>query len=151
MKTIFLTGLAAIASFAALTSCGKEGDTTKPEIDLHEPLEEEAFALGATLHLDMDLSDNEALDEYKVEIHLASGHTHTRAGEEPPLIFTATWDDAAGLKNKSVHRDIPLPTDAETGDYHLMVYCTDIAGNENHVVRTIEIGTDGGEPHDHEH
>jgi hypothetical protein len=149
MKTakFFMTGLAAIA-FAAFTSCGKDGDTTKPAIDLHEPEEEEAFEPGGTLHLDMELSDNEALDQYKVEIHPAAGHTHTRAGEASS-IFTRTWDDAAGLKNKSVHHDITLPAEAETGDYHLMVYCTDRAGNEQHVVRTIELATEGGEPHDH--
>jgi hypothetical protein len=154
MKTTFKTALAAIAfaiAIVTLASCGGEGDTTKPVIVLNEPHEEEAFEFGATLRLDMDLSDNEALDQYKVEIHLAAGHTHTRATEEPPSIFTATWDDVAGLRNKNVQHDITLPAEAEAGDYHLMVYCTDRAGNESHVVRTIEIGTEGEEPHDHDH
>ncbi len=149
MKTtkLFFTAIAAI-SFSMLASCGDEGDTADPTIVLNEPEEEEVLALGGTLHLDMDLSDNEALDEYKVDIHFAAGHTHSRA-EQSASIFTDTWDDASGLRNKHVHHDITLPEDAAPGDYHLIIYCTDMAGNEAHVVRTIEL--EGGEEHEHEH
>jgi hypothetical protein len=31
----------------------------------------------------------------------------------------------------------------------LMVYCTDAAGNEAHLARTIVLSTEGGEEHEH--
>jgi hypothetical protein len=155
-KSAFIPAFAATLSLVAFVSCGEYGDVTKPVIVLNEPEEEEYFQLGGTLHLDIELSDNEALDEYKVEIHLAAGHTHTRATvaeaaeEEPASIFSDAWSDASGMSSKHVQRDIVLPAEGEEGDYHLMVYCTDKSGNENRVVRTIELGTEpASEPHEH--
>ena len=152
MKTTkFLRVALTAIAFTALTACSKDGDTTKPVINLHEPENEEYFQLGTTLHLDMDLTDNESLDEYKVDIHWAAGHTHTRAEAEAAAIYTNTWTDAKGLKSKYVHHDITLPADAAPGEYHLIVYCTDAAGNEAHAVVTIDLGTEPGESHEHEH
>ena len=62
--------------------------------------------------------------------------------------------DVSGLKNTKVHHhDIVIPADAAPGDYHLMVWCTDAAGNQTEVARNIVLSADGGTEteHDHDH
>ena len=48
------------------------------------------------------------------------------------------------------HHDIVIPANATPGDYHLMVYCTDAAGNEAHVARNIVLSATGGDDGHHE-
>ena len=43
-----------------------------------------------------------------------------------------------------------IPANATPGDYHLMVYCTDAAGNEAHVARNIVLSVTGGDDGHHE-
>lgn len=46
--------------------------------------------------------------------------------------------DVSGLKNAKIHHhDIVIPADAAPGDYHLVVWCTDAAGNQTEVARNI--------------
>jgi hypothetical protein len=141
----FLIGLTAL-TFTALASCSKDdGDTTKPVIVLNEPENEEFFQIGTTLRLDMDLSDNEALGEYKIEIHPAAGHTHSRAWMDDSH-YEYVGNEISGLKSKHVLRDIDIPANVVPGEYHLMVYCFDKEGNEQHAFVTIDLDT---EEHDH--
>ena len=46
-----------------------------------------------------------------------------------------------------------FPADAAPGDYHLMVWCTDAAGNQTEMARNIVLSADGGTEteHDHDH
>jgi len=59
------------------TSCD-EGDTTKPVIELIEPEEGAELLIGSEngVHFEMDLSDNEQLASYKVEIHNNFGENY---------------------------------------------------------------------------
>lgn len=152
MKTKFnllLVGLIAL-SIPTLSSCGNDGDTTRPVINLIEPAEDDVLTIGEAVHLEMELSDNEMLSSYKIDIHSAAGHDHSRA-EAVTTIFEDDWD-VSGQKNVPVHHhEIVIPADAEPGDYHLMIYCTDAAGNVAHVARGIVLSTEGGEGHDHGH
>jgi len=43
-----------------------------------------------------------------------------------------------------------IPVNATPGDYHLMVYCTDAAGNEAYIARNIVLSTTAEED-DHHH
>jgi uncharacterized membrane protein len=157
MKTnIFSTlCLAAILTSVSLVSCDENSDTTKPVINLIEPVEGDALEIGADVHFEMDLSDNEMLRSYKVEIHHNfDGHSHeaTRAEEEEtvPFYFENSWD-VSGQKNAHIHHhEILIPANATPGDYHLEVFCTDAAGNEAFVVLNIELDYEGSE-HEHEH
>ena len=48
------------------------------------------------------------------------------------------------------HHDIVIPANATPGDYHLMVYCTDAAGNQTYIARNIVLSTTAEED-DHHH
>ncbi|MDR1330926.1 MAG: DUF4625 domain-containing protein [Tannerella sp.] len=154
MKTVnrfFALGLAAVLSLT-FASCEKDSDTTKPVINLIEPEEGDVLQIGGDVHFDMELSDDVMLASYKVEIHSNfDGHEHeTRAGEATePFFFDRSWD-VSGQRNALIHHhEIVVPENAEPGDYHLMVYCTDAAGNEAHIARNIVLSHEGGE-HEHE-
>ncbi|MDR1557785.1 MAG: DUF4625 domain-containing protein [Tannerellaceae bacterium] len=145
MKTnnlFFIICLMASLSLS-FVSC-ESGDTTRPVINLIEPAEGEVLSIGEEVHFEMELSDNEMLKEYKVEIHdNFDGHSHdeaTRAANEPvPFFFEKTWD-VSGKKNASIHHhEIVIPADATPGDYHVEVFCTDAAGNEAFIVRNVEL------------
>ncbi|MDR3117900.1 MAG: DUF4625 domain-containing protein [Mediterranea sp.] len=154
MKTIncvpvlLIAGAAVTLSF--FTSCTNDGDTTPPVIDLIEPAEGDALKIGSPVHFEMEVSDNEMLSSYKVEIHSNfDGHEHSRVTRTTAFFFERTWS-LSGLKNTLVHQhDIVIPEDATEGDYHLMVRCTDAAGNEAHLTRNIVLSHDG-EEHGHE-
>ena len=151
--------LAAI-SFVTMTSCDdKDGDTVKPVINLIEPGEGDIVEIGDEhgIHLDMTLSDNEMLREYKVDIHpVFDGHSHSHELRAPEpeettvdFYFQKSWS-VAGKKNTPVHHhEIMVPANATPGEYHFMVYCTDAAGNEEYAVRTIVLSTEGGGGHSH--
>jgi hypothetical protein len=156
MKTkiyILIICVFTISSFI-FSSCDEtdKGDTTKPVIDLIEPEEGVALRIGSEngVHLEMDLSDNEMLASYKVEIHNNfDNHGHTRAGNEAvPFAFEKTWD-VSGKKNVHIHHhEIKIPANAAEGNYHLMIYCTDAAGNESYAARNIVLSYDAEEDED---
>ncbi|MDR2058062.1 MAG: DUF4625 domain-containing protein [Dysgonamonadaceae bacterium] len=152
-----------IASICFLTvysfffpSCD-EGDTTKPVINLIEPEEDDSLLIGDDVHFDAEFSDDEALASYKIEIHNNfedHSHDNTRAGSaEETVDFTFEKSyDLSGKKNADVHHhDIIIPKNATPGNYHLMVYCTDAAGNESHIARNIVLSHEVTGDHDHEH
>jgi uncharacterized membrane protein len=80
------------------------------------------------------------------------GHTETRAGETAETVdfeYDKSWNISG--KNADVHHhEIKIPENATPGDYHLMVYCTDAAGNESHISVNVELSHEAGEEHEHE-
>lgn len=163
MKTKFylpIICLLAISSFVFI-SCDKDedSDTTKPVILLNEPEEGQALQIGNLkgMHFDMDLSDDVMLRSYKIEIHNNfDNHPHSRSNaavnteETVDFIFNRSYD-VSGQKNAHIHHhDIKIPANATPGAYHLMVYCTDAAGNESHIARNIVLSNDV-EDEDHHH
>ena len=153
MKTnnnfLFLVIFSVITFFSLFASCHDDGDTTKPVIDLIEPEEDAVLQIGDKVHFEMEVSDNEMLSSYKVEIHPNfDGHTHNRTTRTTDFYFERTWD-LSGKKNDDIHHhDIVIPGDATPGHYHLMVYCTDAAGNQASLTRDIELSHEGEEHHD---
>lgn len=141
MKRVILIicSLTAILSF--FTSCD-EGDTVKPVIELVSPADGAVLEAGSAIHLEMVLEDNEMLSSYKIDIHEAAGHEHdtkAESADETAFTFSKSWN-VSGSKNAHVHHhEIIIPENAEHGEYHFMVYCTDASGNEVYVVRTITI------------
>lgn len=154
MKTAFYLSIVSILAVSALfVSCSdsnSDGDTTKPVISLVEPEEGAALKPGYAIHFEMDLADDVMLGSYKVEIHNNfDGHGHTKAEQaagsegKVPFAFNRSWD-LSGLKNTHIHHhDILIPANAQEGNYHLMVYCTDAAGNESYIARNIVLSQDG--------
>lgn len=145
--TIAIVSITVITFFTACDSTD-EGDTQKPVIQLNAPVEGDVLKIGADIHLDMDLSDNDELRSCKINIHSAEGHSHNTKASSVD-IFNKSWD-VSGQKNVHIHHhEIIIPEDTPEGDYHFMVYCTDASGNESHVVRTIELSHNGhGGEHD---
>lgn len=139
-----------------LTSCSDDdGDTTPPVINLIEPEEGAVLKIGSDVHFDMELSDDEMLYSYKVEIHNNfDGHEHTKSlkAEEETVAFSfnKSWD-VSGQKNAKIHHhEIVIPENATPGNYHLMIYCTDAAKNESYIAKNIVL-SHNGEDHDHDH
>lgn len=157
MKTIIKSLLLSMVSLAVFsfvfTSCDDDGDTTLPVIKLIEPEDGDVLKIGSAIHFDMDLSDNEALRSYKVEIHenMSNPHDHDkslRSGNDTEYFsYQQTWP-VEGRNTNVHHHEITIPENATPGTYHMMMYCVDLAGNESHVAVNIELSHDGEE---HEH
>lgn len=149
MKTskYYFAAVCLIALMSLTFSCD-DGDTTKPVINLIEPEEGAELQIGSVhgVHLEMDLSDDEMLASYKVDIHNSDdGHVHSKAEETPNVsfAFSKSWD-VSGKKNAHIHHhEITIPANAKPGKYHLMVYCTDASGNEAYVARNIVLSYEG--------
>lgn len=152
--TIIRVSIAALASLFILSACSESdaADTTKPVINLIEPADNDTLRIGADVHLEMELSDDVMLGSYKIEIHNNfNDHTHgtKTVAEEMPFAFNRSWD-LTGKRNATIHHhEIVIPENAQPGKYHLMVYCTDEAGNESYAARSIVLSHEGGEDHDH--
>lgn len=106
-------------------------DASKPTISLIDPTINKTFTLGSPLHLQMDLSDNVELKSYKVTI------TKSLKGiQTSDWAFSQTWPIAAGKKTFTVnHSEITVPltvtgNQTTTGNYDLVITCTDMSGNE---------------------
>jgi hypothetical protein len=140
----------------AFTTCsedgedGKDGDTTKPVINLIEPENDDTLQIGGTIHFDAEFSDNEMLASYKVDIHNNfdnHGHATKQTAETVAFEYIKTWP--LSKKNEKIHHhEIAIPENATPGEYHLMIYCTDAAGNESYIAVDVELSREAGE---HEH
>lgn len=148
MKTnIYIAAVLFISTLAFFSCDNEDKDTTKPVIDLHEPEEGQVLTIGEDVHFEMDLSDDVMLGSYKINIHNnfdGHGHGESRAvaasgAEEERVAFTfdRAYDVSGRITAHVHHHDIVIPANAKPGNYHLMVYCTDAAGNETHIARNI--------------
>lgn len=147
---LVLSSLLFIAFFAACSS--SDGDNQAPAIKLIAPAEGAKLQIGKDVHFDMEVADNEKVASYKVDIHNNfDNHQHSRANkEEKPFSFNKSWP-VNKKQAKIHHHEIVIPEGVKAGNYHLMVFVTDEAGNESHVTRNIVLVTEGGEDHHHHH
>lgn len=144
---IYLLSLTVVFFVSCNNDDDNNVDTTKPTIVLNEPVDHEEFLPGGEIHFDADFADNVELGSYKIEIHSSSdGHGH-RGVQNEGIAWSYEESHAfdAGLKNRNVHShiDIPVTINGEPikeGHYHLGVYCTDKAGNQQQVFVEIVIG-----------
>lgn len=106
-------------------------DTTKPVINLIDPTVGKTYLLGTAMHLQMDLSDNVELKSYKVTIGKS-----LKGLETSDWAFSQTWAIPAGKKTFSVNQnEITIPStitgkQTTTGNYDVLISCSDLAGNE---------------------
>ena len=152
-KNILFFVLSAIMC-VSFSACDEEdADTTKPVITLDEPEDGDSLRIGESVHFECDFSDDEALGSYLIEIHNNfDGHGHkTRADETVPFSIKKSYD-LNNLRNTHVHHhDIVISDNATPGAYHLVVYCTDAAGNQSMVARDIILSHDAESHHHHDH
>ncbi|MCC8087985.1 MAG: DUF4625 domain-containing protein [Rikenellaceae bacterium] len=154
MKTRIILITAFLFPFFII-SCDKDGDTTPPNINLISPAEGEFLEIGNEdgIHFEAEFSDDEMLASYKIEIHNNfndHGHEHSKAEESTtPFFYQNSWD-ISGSRNTTIHhREIIIPENATPGNYHLLLYCTDAAGNESYVARNIILSQNEDEEHIH--
>lgn len=151
---LFIAFFAFAAMFCASCSDDNDADTEKPVIMLDEPEDGDSLRIGDGVHFEADFSDNEKLGSYLVEIHNNfDGHGHkvssTRVGDGTEPFFFKKSYDLGGLRNAHIHHhDIVIPENATPGAYHLVVYCTDAAGNQSLIARDIILSN---EVESHEH
>ena len=157
-KNILFFVLSAIMC-VSFSACDEEdADTTKPVITLDEPEDGDSLRIGESVHFECDFSDDEALGSYLIEIHNNfDGHGHkisssqTRGEDTEAFYFKKSYD-ISNLRNTHVHHhDIVIPENATPGAYHLIVYCTDAAGNQAMVARDIILSHDAELHHHHDH
>ena len=120
------------------SSCDNDdsSDTIKPLIELHEPEEGQALEIGIEIHSNFD--------------HHSHGGNSRAVQETVDFSFNRSYD-VSGQKTAHIHHhDIVIPANATAGDYHLMVYCTDAAGNESYIARNIKLSNEV-EDEDHHH
>lgn len=150
MKTrnlICLLTIQLVIPFVFMSCDSEDGDTTKPVINLIAPAEGAELIIGNEhgIHFDMEVSDNESLASYTVEIHSNfDDHQHSpglrTSGETEAFAFKRTWESIKGKRNEKIHHhEIVIPANATPGKYHLMVYCADEAGNESYVARNVTL------------
>jgi hypothetical protein len=131
-----------------ITACSDDdGDTKKPQIEITEPADHAHFHPGETFVLKAEISDNVELASWKVDIHYDSdGHAHKSAihEEEEEVEWNKHFSGVIepGLKYFELELEIQFPANAKHGDYHIGVYATDKAGNEQIAYLEIEVEDD---------
>lgn len=155
-KLLFILPVLSIAFLA----CEKDDvDTSVPTIDIVSPIMEQEFEPHDEIAVQAIFTDNEELKSYKIDIHFAGEHDHTKKSadseEGHPWTYEKSFDFEAGLKEITISDlliEVPDSVMGEEGkfepiahgEYHFGVVCTDVAGNEAHQFVDIII-----EAHDH--
>lgn len=139
-----------------LASCEEEADNDVQNPDIQilqtDPLptptlicgnEEEAFQLtgGDLFPIELKITDNEALSEFKLDIHSnfdCHGHgTNSGLNIAPPEVASATenWSvlDIQNLQGTEaiLDLDLQLPNNITAGSYHFSLQALDLSGNES--------------------
>ena len=151
---IFLTFSVMIIGFAACENSTK--DTTPPVIDSASflPADCDIYYAGDTILVHFICSDDIELGSFNIEIHSNFDHhthgtsassceydeehpdegeeyleeDHAHGADEGAWVFNQDYTMARGMTMVTVSHLIPVPEDAEEGDYHFMVRLTDRAG-----------------------
>ncbi len=119
----------AIAIAIIFQACSK--DSEKPVITINEPTNGETFNVGDEIHVDFTITDNDELNQFKIDVHGShDGHTHGKLAEILPAFDTIIIENVNGSSvNRHIHIDIP--NGIWPGPYHVIIYATDKSGNEN--------------------
>jgi|GEM_PF-1425254 hypothetical protein len=127
--------------FAAIlfTGCNKDEDTTAPSVNLIQVNGEDGSEFhvdaGTTMSVLVRVSDNEDLNQLKLNIHPAGdGHDHEgEGGEEEEVFSVGIWTEDIvtnlGGESEELVYELDVPSDI-AGFWHLQVMCIDKDGNE---------------------
>lgn len=168
-KILFTAAILAVGGLF-FTSCDSDDDkdTTKPVIENIEPENGDYLQIGEHVHFAAEISDNESLRSYKIDIHSNfDGHTHKALAESSDSVafsFSKSWtttetggESLLGKKNAHLHHhEIEIPkNNAEgrpykTGNYHFSLFVVDEAGNESVIYRDVKLTYEEVADHDEE-
>ena len=145
MKQTLLSLLLLCALCACSGSDDNESrDMTQPVISdqgiTANPVECQQYHPGDVIPFHYVFTDDVELGNYNIEIHNNFDH-HTHSGsavecekDAPKVagakawVFNQDYSIPEGKRTYTARIDIPIPADAETGDYHFMIRLTDRAG-----------------------
>jgi uncharacterized membrane protein len=146
MKRIKLFGLiAAVSVMAVACNDEEEQDTTAPvirEATIDGEDHDIKVAAGDEMHLDVHVTDNEALGELKMDVHdMFDGHSHKSAVD---------WSEVKTVqlsgKEQHVHEHMDVPQNATAGPYHVVFRLIDEEGNEGDFVELDFMITNASQP-----
>lgn len=116
---------------------------TYPEISEQgitaNPIDCQVYHRGETIPFSYVFTDNDELGKYNIEVHHNfDHHTHSTSATtcsmddvkeaQNPWVFNQDFNIPDGQKSFSACKDIKIPTNIDTGDYHFMIRLTDKAG-----------------------
>lgn len=151
MKITFNIFTLLFAVTVLFTSCSDDDtviDTQKPAITIVEPHAEDAFAPGTELHFEAVFTDNVELSSYKIEIHDDfDEHTHATnksSQDLNPWSYEETFTIPAGRTSFEAVQHIDIPAEKNgmpisEGVYHVGIFVTDKAGNQQEAFLEIHI------------
>lgn len=131
MKKVFFIIFFGLIFIACKNNKKEELDTQKPSIDIVSPVSGTKFLTGQNMSIEVKLTDNLNLSQYKIEIHPnLDGHSHGKTQNEG--ITSWEWDTIVNIQGKEHLAKFPLhvPQNTQAGNYHFLVMCTDAAGYE---------------------
>lgn len=129
LKSLLLLSSITIISFSS--SCKKDDpDKEAPVIvSVSEPIDGDTLYTGSELHVEVKVSDNEALSQVKIDIHSAEGHDHGK------IAAGAYWEEIRIVNVSGTtfefHEDIMIPATAAAGKYHVIITAVDKSGNQS--------------------
>jgi hypothetical protein len=144
ISTLLVSAICLMASVSFISCNNENKDKTPPVINLNAPEDGAVLSIGSDVHFDVELSDNEMLASYEVEIRSnfnkdKSTESSTSKGDKTTRFsFQKSWD----LSESEVyihHHEIIISEDATPGNYSFAIYCVDAAGNKSHITRNIEL------------
>ena len=130
----------------ALASCSGPKDTVRPEIlplgEETSPLNCQVFRRGLAIPVAYLFTDNEELGSYSLSIHPNfDHHTHSTEAETCPeeehhskeegpdaWKYIKEYTIPSGRNAYEASHLIPIPENAETGEYHFVMLVSDAAG-----------------------
>lgn len=155
MKILFQFWISLSIILVFITSCGKDSDTVKPTMFLNEfnyrpqkaeicgTIEDDVITIseGEVLTFKASFSDDQALSQYKIDIHNNFDcHGHS-SGATPSVVFpnvkgkTQDWiiqsvNDISGVSFTKVI-ELKVPDNVTAGNYHFSIQLIDESGNES--------------------
>lgn len=112
----------------SVVSCKKE-DAEKPVVKITSPTPYKEYHPGESIQVSATLTDNEELNQYKLEIHYDDGHGH-----KSTMHGGSEWEfeEIVSISGKShtINQSVKIPDNPKHGKYHVIIECTDKAGNE---------------------
>jgi hypothetical protein len=143
MKSLLLAG---VVGMFLLAGCTKDEDTTAPTFNIvsitpnvgtgtvcgEVATNVIAVTGGNNVVVNFTVGDNEALGQYKIDIHDDFDcHGHEGERTTPPNIWTV--QDVVDItgKEQTISRTLAVPANVRAGNYHFQIKVLDEEGNEN--------------------
>ncbi len=135
MRTKINLLLLIISVTMMLTSCNKEDETSKPQINSFELgyQDSKLATLGNDLHIEAKVIAEGRISTIQVTIHPEGEHEEKSSSaimHDDEWEFDSVYTEFSGLKNTTFHKHIEIPLTADTGTYHFHFIVTDMKGNQ---------------------